>query len=442
MSGHITRMSRGSSVGSSCSSPTSTSRSTSTWRAAPWHACTWTDRSSASWTRAARVSASGWALARRSDWSQDRRVVVTLLGCGDFEARRWRSSHLNQRSERSAELAAVAAQGGEQRVLDLRGGVVVGAGDDATQAGQVVPQLRRRLRQPDVYVAGLAQRPQQLDLGHREAGVAEQRQPGRELEPLPSRAQARDGLGVAEVRRRLGHPRHQPPPQLGLPQQVVVERGPGAVGVAALAPVGDQARSLHGVRRVEAGQPAGDGVAAVASQQSLVANHPVTEMGGKRRAPRLVEAGVDHLEQRPHQPVGVPRVVALAAEQHRHQRPRAEEPHPRADTVATPGARAEPVGQPLGQPALHTLGRHHHDLLRERVVERGRQQLAEGIGELVGARSAVDLEGHVGTLRPGADGWFRDGCCATSSTTEHRWLRRALCARLETTPVRRPGAGP
>ena len=47
MSGHITRMSRGSRVGSSWSRPTSTSRSTSTWRAAPWQACTCTDRSPA-----------------------------------------------------------------------------------------------------------------------------------------------------------------------------------------------------------------------------------------------------------------------------------------------------------------------------------------------------------------------------------------------------------
>ena len=47
MSGTITRMSRGSSVGSSWSSPTSTSRSTSTWRAAPWQACTCTESSRA-----------------------------------------------------------------------------------------------------------------------------------------------------------------------------------------------------------------------------------------------------------------------------------------------------------------------------------------------------------------------------------------------------------
>ena len=70
MSGHITRMSRGSRVGSSASRPTSTSRSTSTWRAAPWHACTCTDRSPSRRARASRLAAPGSVLARRSCCSQ------------------------------------------------------------------------------------------------------------------------------------------------------------------------------------------------------------------------------------------------------------------------------------------------------------------------------------------------------------------------------------
>ena len=45
MSGHMTRMSRGSSVGSSASRPSKTSRRTSIWRAGPWQLCTWTERS-------------------------------------------------------------------------------------------------------------------------------------------------------------------------------------------------------------------------------------------------------------------------------------------------------------------------------------------------------------------------------------------------------------
>ena len=50
--------------------------------------------------------------------------------------------------------------------------------------------------------------------------------------------------------------------------------------------------------------------------------------------------------------VGVPRVVALAAEQQRDQRARLEEPHAGAHPVAAARAGAEPVGEPLGEPPL------------------------------------------------------------------------------------------
>ncbi len=70
MSGHITRMSRGSSVGSSASAPSSTSRSTSTWRAGPWQLCTWTERSVAESERPCTRT----ALAAISDCSQPSRV--------------------------------------------------------------------------------------------------------------------------------------------------------------------------------------------------------------------------------------------------------------------------------------------------------------------------------------------------------------------------------
>ena len=59
MSGHITKMSRGSSVGSSASRPSSTSRSTSTCRAGPWQLCTWTDRSSSRSIRPSRPNGVG-----------------------------------------------------------------------------------------------------------------------------------------------------------------------------------------------------------------------------------------------------------------------------------------------------------------------------------------------------------------------------------------------
>ena len=101
--------------------------------------------------------------------------------------------------------------------------------------------------------------------------------------------------------------------------------------------------ALAGVRRVQPGQPAGDGVAPARAQLALLPGHAVTEVSGQRRAPRLVERVVDHLEQRPGQPVGVPGVLQIACRAASDQGPRAEEPDPRAHAV-TAGRRRRPVG--------------------------------------------------------------------------------------------------
>ena len=199
---------------------------------------------------------------------------------------------------------------------------------------------------------------------------------------------------MADVGRVVVDPLEQPAPQLGLPAQVVVERFTGTVGVAALAPVGDQGRPLHGVRPEQAGEPPGNGVAPVASELCLVTVEAVAEVGRQGGAPGLAEAVVDRGEQRPDQVVGVPGVVAVAVEQHRDQRVRAEEPDAGAHPVPAARPDAQPMAEPLGQPALHALRRHHHDLLGERVVEGRGHQLAERVGELVGARCAVEMEGH------------------------------------------------
>ena len=109
MSGHMTRMSRGSRVGSSSSRPTRTSRSTSTCRAGPWHAWTWTLRSSAARRRPARSPAVGAALARRSDCSQPSRVWslpcpsagVSRLGAGAPRTSTTRGSRVRRSSRLS-----------------------------------------------------------------------------------------------------------------------------------------------------------------------------------------------------------------------------------------------------------------------------------------------------------------------------------------------------
>ena len=146
MSGHITRMSRGSRVGSSASRPSSTSRSTSTCRAAPWHACTCTLRSSAASARRPGRR----ALVARSCWSQPSR---SARGAGRRRRGR-RGVHRVGGLQRALELAQVAAERGEQRVADPLVGVVLDARHAAALAGERVPEGRRGVRQPQVHLAG------------------------------------------------------------------------------------------------------------------------------------------------------------------------------------------------------------------------------------------------------------------------------------------------
>ena len=223
MSGHITRMSRGSRVGSSSSRPTSTSRSTSTWRAGPWQACTWRLRSSGVVAAAgALVDASGrgWRAGRAGAsraGSSARRRPARADGVADREARA---------VEGALQLAGVAAERGEQRVADQLGRRVVVAGD-----------RRRRAPASASHSAGEgcgSQRwtsrcspsaREQLDLGRPAAGCARTATAGRAgRAPAPPSRSRRERRGVPDVGRRRVDPRQQPPPQLGLPGQVGVER--------------------------------------------------------------------------------------------------------------------------------------------------------------------------------------------------------------------------
>ena len=236
---------------------------------------------------------------------------------------------------------------------------------------------------------------QQLDLGHGQAGVAEQREPGGQVEAVATVAQLRERRGVAQVGCGRLDAGDEPAPQLGLPLQVGIERAAGTVGVVARPPVADELRALDGVGREQAGEPASHGVAA---GRALVGRVAAAEVAGE-----VVEAGgahrlVDHLEQRPRQPVGAPGVLGVAVEQHRHQRVGRHEVDAGAHAVAAAGAHAEPVREPLGEPPLHAARGHDDDLTRERVGERGDQQVREAVGERVGALGGVEVQGHGATL--------------------------------------------
>ena len=168
MSGHITRMSRGSSVGSSESRPSSTSRSTSTWRDGPWQACTCTLRSPGSRTR---VAGSTLLLAAMSCCSHARRVPsldVASRPSPRFDDRRRPPSASVRCSSRTSRPSDAS-----RRVADAFVGVVLGSrGATRLRSSSDVPQRLRRVRQPDVDVTVLAERTEQLDLGRPGCGCA------------------------------------------------------------------------------------------------------------------------------------------------------------------------------------------------------------------------------------------------------------------------------
>ncbi len=254
-----------------------------------------------------------------------------------------------------------------------------------------------------MHVARLAQRLQQRHLGDGQPRVAEEGEPRWQVQLRSVGPEQFQCPLVAHVGRWVGDPHHQPSPQRGLPSQVVVEGLTGAVRVATVPPVGHQGRALHGVRREQCGQPAGHGIAPVAPHQCLVTVESMAEVGGEGGAPRLVETRVDGLQERPDQPVGIPRVVALTPEEERHQGPRAQEADAGADPVVTGGTGAEPVRQPLREPPFDTFGRHHDNIAGEGVLERCGQQVRQPVGEHVGSRGAMDPETHRGSIARSTD---------------------------------------
>ena len=198
-----------------------------------------------------------------------------------------------------------------------------------------------RVRQPQVQVVVGGQGVEQLDLGDRQAGVAEQRQPRREVELGPAaaaRASRHAGRGVAA--HRSARPRRCQ--SLGCQARSSSRRPPTPSVASSVEPVDEQLRTLDGVRREEAGEPPRDRVAAAPAQLGLVTLVEVPEVGRQGAAPGLVEA----LRRAPRAaatPVasGAHGSSLRGAGQLGDQRARGPELHPRADTVtARAGARA------------------------------------------------------------------------------------------------------
>ena len=317
-------------------------------------------------------------------------------GRGDLDVRA-----VVARTEAALQLALVAAERGEQRVPDPAMAVVEPARRRPLEIREPLPQVGAGVRQPQVEVVVGGERAQQLDLRGRHPGVAEQRDARRQVGR--SGAQPLDGCGVPLGRDRRADRSRQGAPERRLPGQVGVEVAAEAVAVAAGGPVDQELRPLGGVRREQAGEPARDGVAAPTPELRLVAGVTMAEVERQGGRPRLVEALVEHRQQGPGERVGRPRVLVTGAGQLGDQRPREPELDAGAHSVSPARRGAEPVREPLAEPPLHAAGRHEHQLGRERVVQRRRQQLAEGIGEQVGPRGAVEVEHHSATLCGAAD---------------------------------------
>ena len=405
-------MSRGSRVGSSASRPSSTSRSTSTCRAGPWQACTCT-----LWSPAARVRLAGstMALAARSSCSQESRLraVSARRELAQSVLDDARASLLNHRVSTTG--CSVRCSSRTSRPSEASSGWPTRSWETSSTRGtaprrsvSAVPQRGGGVRQPEVHVAVLPERAEQLDLGDRDPGVPEEREPRRQVDLLGAVAQRGEHLEVTSMGRGHADPGDEQPPQLGLPEQVGVEGVTGAVGVAAGLPLAEQGR-VAARRTTRTGAPA----AGPRRSDARAAAHPPRRSGRGRGAgsargttPGRRARRPPRAAARPARPAttGRPRGCRPADDQLGDDAGRRPELHARADTVLATLAVTEPVGEPLAEPALDAARRHQHELLRERVGQRSGEQPGQAVDEVVRARGAVEQEWHRGqTLDRAAD---------------------------------------
>ena len=412
-----------------------TSRSTSTCRGIPWVAWTWTEVSAVVRRRAARVSRSGTVSVRMSCWSQPRRVSGSGAGresrCAAAELARIDSERCISRTSRPS-----AAESGWRTASTAVSSRRL-TGPSATVAASDGPAGGGGHRQPEMDLANLRDRSHQLELGDRQPGVAEQRQPVRQGERR-SGSDRRDRGAVPLHRRGRVDLRGDPTPQLRLPRQVRVDVAAGPVAVPARRPVLEHPRPVPRIPREEPGDPAGDGPPAFLPQLVRVALVTLPEVPGERVAPRLVEARVDDREHPPDQPFGVPRVGVVGVGEQPDERGRAHEVDTRAYPVAVL-VRPEPVREPLGQPALDALGGHHDELAGEHPADRLSQELTELVGEQVRARVDVHGQPHGSTVCVRSDDQGR----WSSATKRMVWRPSTAAMLLELDlPIFRPGLRP
>ena len=209
--------------------------------------------------------------------------------------------------QRALQLTQVAAQGLQQRMARPPAGWCRRARHRAADAGERLPQRVAGVRQPQVQVVMGGQRVEQLDVGARQPGVPEQRQPRRQV----GRAFAQPGNGLlragrAADRRGRGRP---------APATVPAARPGRCRGRPGCRPASRPAAADAAWRRRRTARPAGappnsgdPGAARPRPRSSEVA-----QMRCQRAAPRLIQRAVDDLQQRPRHGLGRPRIVVDGA---------------------------------------------------------------------------------------------------------------------------------
>ena len=255
MSGHITRMSRGSSVGSSC-------------KQAEQHLAQHVDLAGRTVT-AVHLHGAVVRGERAPLWPNG---IGGDVGLQPAEQRVGAVSAgqilvgLQIGRQAALQFAQVAPERRQQRMAHCAVAGVLAAGNRAVGAGERLPQLVAGVRQPQVQVVVGGQRVEQLDVGARQPGVPEQRQPRWQVAgPLP---QPGDGLlrgGCAGDRRR----RARPAP--ATVRAASAGRCSRSLRVA-VQPVDEQLRPLAGVGGEQPGQPARHRVAPALAQLGLLAS--------------------------------------------------------------------------------------------------------------------------------------------------------------------------
>ena len=274
MSGHITRMSRGSSVGSSASRPSSTSRSTSTWRAGPWQLCTWTERSSAASVRPCGRT----AFAAMSDCSQPSRVSGRSRLGEMFVG-------LRIGGQAALQFAQVAPERRQQRMARRCGGWCPsrrGIAPRAPASARHSSSLGCGSHRCRSWWADNASSSSISVHASRVCPNSDSRA-GRSARPSRSRVTV---FCVPDVRGIGGHG-GRPAPATAPAARPGRSRGRPASPVQ---PVDEQLRTLPGVRGEQAGQPARHRVApARGAVRPRLRRREVTQMRCQGAAPRLVE---------------------------------------------------------------------------------------------------------------------------------------------------------